>query len=161
MKALLLFFFLFVFAICSDYRRPSKSQIKCFIREIGMVETKKLLESLRKYHRTNGKATLLDYILQKRLDLKAVSDKCLLKINNRIRRRLDKLDEAFNQALNQKLVKYYINSILRDKKVKDAFIYHLNNNNKEGLRACTKFLVNEKLCTRIMKMLAKTIEDKK
>ena len=79
MKSVLLLF-LFTFIFCGDYRLPSKSEEKCLTNALGLEQAKKLLDSLEKYHTVNKKATLLDYILAQRPELKEVSDKCLLKV---------------------------------------------------------------------------------
>ena len=162
MKYILLLLFVWTLATCSDYRFPSKSEKKCFVNQIGEEKTKTLLQSLRKYHRTNGKATLLDYILAKRPELKYISDKCLLKIKRK--RKLDGnklLQDAFDKAMENKLVKYYLKSILRDTALKNKFVDLLKKDNNEALDACKKYLPDEGICKIIMQMLADSIEKAK
>ena len=161
MKNVLLLLLLFVFVFCSDYRKPSHSEKKCLLTELGLEQTKKLLASLRKYHRVNGKATLLDYILDKRPELKEVSDKCLLKIGKKKRRNLDKLQDAFDNAMNDEMVNYYLKSILRDEQVKNELISELKKGNKEAINACKNFLPSDEICKLILTLLAKSLEKRK
>ena len=161
MKNVLLLLLLFVFVFCSDYRKPSHSEKKCLLTELGLEQTKKLLASLRKYHRVNGKATLLDYILDKRPELKEVSDKCLLKIGKKKRRNLDKLQDAFDNAMNDEMVNYYLKSILRDEQVKNELISELKKGNKEAINACKNFLPSDDICKLILTLLAKSLEKRK
>ena len=161
MKNILLFLFLFVFVFCSDYRKPAHSEKKCLVNELGLEQTKKLLESLRKYHRVNGKATLLDYILDKRPELKEVSDKCLLKIGKKKRRNLDKIQDAIDEALNNEVVNYYLKSILRDEQVKNELISELKKGNKEAIDACKNFLPSDEMCKLVLSLLAKSLENRK
>ena len=80
--------------------------------------------SFRKYHRSNGKATLLDYILDKRQDLKEVAKECLLKIR---RRRLDKTADVIDEAFKNEMVNYYLKAILRDENVVNLVVDFISN----------------------------------
>ena len=155
MKSYFILLILFISISCSDYRKPSKSQRKCLVKKLGETEAKKLLASLRKYHRTNGKATLYDYILARRPDLKEISDECLLKIK---KRRLDKTEDAISKAFDNPLVKYYLKSILRDEKVKNELLEELKKENNEAIKACLKTLPNQEICKLVCDLLAKQLE---
>ena len=155
MKSYFVLLILFISISCSDYRKPSKSERKCLVKKLGEAETKKLLASLRKYHRTNGKATLYYYILARRPDLKEISAECLLKIK---KRRLDKTEDAISKAFDNPLVKYYLKSILRDEKVKNELIEELKKENNEALKACLKTLPNQEICKLVCDLLAKQLE---
>ena len=157
MKRFLRLLILFIGIICSDYRKPSKSERKCLVKKLGEINTTKLLASLRKYHRSYGKATLLDYILAQRPDLKEVADICLLKIK---KRRADNPEELINKAVDNALVKYYFNSIMRDEKIKTEIIKELKKNDNEGLKACLKVLPDKEICQLVIDLLAKILENK-
>ena len=141
------FIILFLGIFCGDYRKPTRSQRKCFVKKIGEEPTKKLLDSLRKFHRSNGKATLLDYILEKREDLKHIADECLL--NNRRRRRLD---NELNSL--ESIVKYYLNAILKDEKAKKEFSDALKKNKQMANEICEKYLHNKQFCTPLIDSMA-------
>ena len=161
MKNILLLLILFTFSFCSDYRKPSRTEKKCLINNLGEVQTQKLLESLRKYHRVNGKATLLDYILERRPEMKEIADKCLLKVDKKDRRRLDyNLQDAIDSALNNSMVNYYLESILRDQELKSELISELNKENGEALKACKDYLESEEMCKMVLSLLAESIEKK-
>ena len=148
---------LFISVFCGDYRKPTRTQRKCFVKKIGEEPTQKLLDSLRKFHRSNGKATLLDYILEKRQDLKNIADECLL--NNRRRRRLDKLDKLGKLDSNQlnsleSMVKYYLKAILKDEKAKKQFSDGLKKNKQMAKEICEKYLHNKQFCTPLIDSMA-------
>ena len=141
---------LFIGAFCGDYRKPTRSQRKCFVNKIGEESTRKLLDSLRKFHRSNGKATLLDYILEKRQDLKDIADECLL--SNRRRRRLDKEINSL-----ESIVKYYLNAILKDENAKKEFSDALKKNKQMANEICEKYLHNKQFCTPLIESMANII----
>ena len=151
MKAVYFLIILFIGAFCRDYRWPTGTQIKCFKKYIGEGGVKKLLESFRKYHRSHGKATLLDYILDKRGDLKSISDECLLKISRR-RRRLDKEE---NMDFVERIIKYYLDAILKDEKMKAQFSEALKKNKETAIEVCKKSMQNSELCAQIIEMMDK------
>ena len=76
---MLIYFILFIGIICPDPRKPSKLVKKCFIESIGEKETKALLSSFRKYHRSNGKAKFAKFITEKKPELKETLQKCSIK----------------------------------------------------------------------------------
>ena len=150
MKNILLLIILFIGAFCRDYRKPTRTQRKCFVKNIGEEETRKLFDSLRKYHRSHGKATLLDYIFDKREDLKSIADECLL--NTSRRRRLDKeLDSV------ERIIKYYLDSFLKDEKMKKEFSEALKKNKKEANQVCQKSMQNSELCNQLIDIMAKVV----
>ena len=65
------------------------------------------------------------------------------------------------KALNNRMVKYYLRSILRDAKVKNEFINELKSNSKETVDACKSVLPNEEICKKVLSLLAKSLEKKK
>ena len=144
------FIILFLGIFCGDYRKPTRSQRKCFVQKIGEEPTKKLLDSLRKFHRSNGKATLLDYILEKRQDLKYIADECLLNIRRRRR-----LDNELNSL--ESIVKYYLNAILKDEKAKKEFSDALKKNKQMANEICEKYLHNKQFCTPLIDSMANII----
>ena len=150
MKNILLVIILFIGAFCGDYRKPTRSQRKCFVKKIGEELTRKLFDSLRKYHRSNGKAKLLDYIFDKRQDLKNVAEECLLSFRRRRR-----LDGELNSI--ESIVKYYLNAILKDEKVKKEFSDALKKNKKMGNEICEKYLQNKQYCTLLIDSMANII----
>ena len=157
MKNVLLLFLL-IGVFCGDYRRPSPTQKKCIEKKIGKEQTKKLLESLRKYHRTNGKATILDYILEKRGDLKGVAEECLLGSRRR-RRRLDKtVSEKINDSFNNKVVKYYMNALLRDPKAKTSILDNIDKAQKDSIKACKRYLKSDEICKMVVDAILQRIE---
>ena len=157
MKNVLLLFLL-IGVFCGDYRRPSPTQKKCIEKKIGKEPTKKLLESLRKYHRTNGKATILDYILEKRGDLKGVAEECLLGSRRR-RRRLDKtVSEKINDSFNNKVVKYYMNALLRDPKAKTSILDNIDKAQKDSIKACKRYLKSDEICKMVVDAILQRIE---
>ena len=157
MKSVLLLFLL-IGVFCGDYRRPSPTQKKCIEKKIGKEQTQKLIESLRKYHRINGKATILDYILEKREELKNVADECLL--GNR--RRLDKnISEQINEAFNNSLVNYYMKALLRDPKAKSAILNNIEKTQEESIKACKTYLTNDKICKMVVDAIIERIVGKK
>ena len=157
MKNVLLLFLL-IGVFCGDYRRPSPTQKKCIEKKIGKEPTKKLLESLRKYHRTNGKATILDYILEKRGDLKGVAEECLLGSRRR-RRRLDKtVSEKINDSFNNKVVKYYMNALLRDPKAKTSILDNIDKAQKDSIKACKRYLQSDEICKMVVDAILQRIE---
>ena len=157
MKNVLLLFLL-IGVFCGDYRRPSPTQKKCIEKKIGKEPTKKLLESLRKYHRTNGKATILDYILEKRGDLKDVAEECLLGTRRR-RRRLDKtVSEKINDSFNNKVVKYYMNALLRDPKAKTSILENIDKAQKDSIKACKRYLKSDEICKMVVDAILQRIE---
>ena len=158
MKNVLLLFLL-IGVFCGDYRRPSPTQKKCIEKKIGKEQTKKLLESLRKYHRTNGKATILDYILEKRGDLKGVAEECLLGSRRR-RRRLDKtVSEKINDSFNNKVVKYYMNALLRDPKAKTSILDNIDKAQKDSIKACKRYLKSDEICKMVVDAILQRIEN--
>ena len=166
MKTFLLLMVLFIGVFCGDYRRPSPAAKKCMEKMMGKLNVKKLIESLRKYHRTNGKATILDYILEKRPELKNVAEECLLKTKRR--RRLDRYSNtlnAFNEQLdeifNNELMEFYMRALLRDKKAKNAILSELDKNESEGIEACKQLLAKEEICKMIINKLKKKIKERK
>ena len=146
--------FLFFTVYCGDYRKPTRAQRNCFAKKIGEEETKKLILSLRKYHRTNGKATLLDYILDKRTDLKSIADECLLKI----KRRLDRISDDIDKAFQNQLVDYYMKALLRDERVKSEIINDLKVNKNFAVKSCSKHLNVEDLCALIIDKILEKLE---
>jgi hypothetical protein len=154
MKYFILLSLLFFTVFCGDYRKPTRAQRNCFVKNIGEEETKKLIISLRKYHRTNGKATLLDYILDKRTDLKNIADECLLKI----KRRLDKISDDIDKAFQNQLVDYYMKAILRDERVKSEIINDLKVNKNFAVKSCSKHLNVEDLCALIIDKILQKLE---
>ena len=167
MKTFLLLMVLFIGVFCGDYRRPSPTAKKCMEKIMGKSNVKKLIESLRKYHRTNGKATILDFILEKRPELKNVAEECLLKTKRR-RRRLDRksntlnsVNEQLDELFNTELVEYYMRALLRDKKAKNAILSELDKNEAEGINACKQFLGNEEMCKMIINTIRRKIIEKK
>ena len=141
---------LFIGAFCGDYRKPTRSQRKCFVKKIGEELTRNLLDGLRKFHRSNWKATLLDYILEKRQDLKNIADECLL--SNRRRRRLDKEINSI-----ESIVKYYLNAILKDENAKKEFSDALKKNKQKANETCEKYLHNKQFCTPLIESMANII----
>ena len=156
MKNVLLLLFVFTFAFCSDYRKPTKTQKKCFVKRIGEDATIKLLESLRKYHRTNGKATLLDYILDKRPDLKDAADVCLLNIR---RRRLDKKKPEMKDI--DAAIQYYLESLGRDNKVTKDLKKGLNENKNLAILSCKSYIQDKTLCRPIIESMLKNLNKNK
>ena len=150
MKNFFLLIILFIGVFCGDYRKPTRSQRKCFVKNIGEELTRKLFDSLRKFHRTNGKATLLDYILEKREDLRYVADECLL--GNRRRRRLDNVLNSF-----ESIIKYYLNAILKDENAKKEFSDALKKNKQMANEVCNKYLHNKDYCTPLIDSMANII----
>ena len=157
MKKEIILFFLFVTVFCGDYRKPTRASRNCFVNILGEEKTKKLLQSLRKYHRSNGKATLLDYILDKRQDLKEVAKECLLKIR---RRRLDKTADVIDEAFKNEMVNYYLKAILRDENVKNQLIEKLRTNEQVALKTCNNFLVSEEICKMVINKLVEKLKEK-
>ena len=157
MKTFFIVLILFTSIICGDYRMPNKSERKCLVKKLGEKDTQKLLASLRKYHRANGKATLYDYILDKRPDLKEVSNQCLLKIK---KRRLDGTKDEKNETITNSLFKYYLNSILRDEKIKNAMIQGLKKNNNEAIKVCLQILPNKAICKTVIYYLIQQLKKK-
>ena len=156
MKSVLLLLFILTFTFCMDYRKPTITQKKCFVKRLGEEATKKLLESLRKYHRTHGKATLLDYILDKRPDLKDVADVCLL--NNR-RRRLDK--KKFDSKEIDNVVQYYLDSVLRDNNIKKQLEKGLKENKNLAILACKSHLQYKDICKPMIESMLKNLNKNK
>ena len=154
MKYFIFLSFLFFTVFCGDYRKPTRAQRNCFVNKIGEEETKKLILSLRKYHRTNGKATLLDYILDKRTDLKNIANECLLKI----KRRLDRISDDIDKAFQNQLVDYYMKAILRDERVKSEIINDLKVNKNVAVKSCLKILDVKDICTLIIDKLLEKLE---
>ena len=150
MKNILVLMLFFIGAFCGDYRKPTRSQRKCFVKKIGEELTRKLLDSLRKFHRSNGKATLLDYILEKREDLKYVADECLLGIRRRRR-----LDNELNSL--ESIVKYYLNAILKDEKAKKEFSDALKKNKQMANEICEKYIHNKQFCIPLIDSMANII----
>ena len=152
MKNALLLLLIFTFTLCSDYRKPTRAQKKCLVKRLGEEVAKKLLESLRKYHRSNGKATLLDYIIDKRPDLKEVADECLLNIR---RRRLDK-----NNQLNEvdEFVEYYFKSLMKDNKAKSELYKELKKNKSLAIITCETFMQNKEYCKPVVEAMLKTLK---
>ena len=155
MKYFILQAFLFFTVFCGDYRKPTRAQRNCIAKKIGEEETKKLILSLRKYHRTNGKATLLDYILDKRGDLKSVADECLLKI----KRRLDKISDDIDKAFKNQLIDYYMKALLRDERVKSEIINNLEINKNLAISSCSNFLNDKDICTLIVDKIMNEIKN--
>ena len=156
MKYFILLSFLFFTVFCGDYRKPTRAQRNCISKKIGEEETKKLILSLRKYHRTNGKATLLDYILDKRLDLKDLVNECLLKT----KRRLDKISDDIDKAFKNQLVDYYMKAILRDERVKTEVINNLKVNKDYAINSCSNFLTDKDICTLVIDKILQKLEEK-
>ena len=154
MKYFILLSYLFFTVFCGDYRKPTRAQRNCISKKIGEEETKKLILSLRKYHRTNGKATLLDYILDKRTDLKNIANECLLKI----KRRLDKISDDIDKAFQNQLVDYYMKALLRDERVKSEIINDLKVNKNVAVKSCLKLLDVKDICTLIIDKLLEKLE---
>ena len=156
MKYILLLLFIFTFTFCLDYRKPTKTQKKCFAKRLGEDATQKLLESLRKYHRTHGKATLLDYILDKRPDLKDVADVCLLNIR---RRRLDKKNKNPGMKEIDQAIKYYMDSLGRDSKVRNELSKGLKENKNLAIHTCKSYLQDKELCKLIIESMQKNFNE--
>ena len=156
MKYFILLSFLFLTVFCGDYRKPTRAQRNCIASKIGEEETKKLILSLRKYHRTNGKATLLDYILKKREDLRSVANECLLKI----RRRLDKISDDIDKAFKNQLVDYYFKAILRDERTKTEVINNLKINKEYAISSCSNILTDKEMCTLVIEKIMQKLEEK-
>ena len=156
MKYFILISLLFFTVFCGDYRKPTRAQRNCFVKNIGEEETKKLIISLRKYHRTNGKATLLDYILDKRTDLKNIANECLLKI----KRRLDKISDDIDKAFKSQLVDYYMKAILRDERVKTEILNNLKLNRDFAINACSNHLNDKNICTLVIDKIVQKLEEK-
>ena len=154
-KVLLLLLFTIVF--CGDYRKPTRAQRKCFVKRLGEETTIKLFESLRKYHRTNGKATLLDYILDKRPDLKDVADECLLHMNRR--RRLDKKKNTQNEDIINLAVKYYLDSLMKDNKTRNELLKNLKKNKNLALMSCKAFIENKEFCEPVINAMQQNLEN--
>ena len=152
MKYLLLLILL-IALLCEDYRRPTRTQRKCFVKKIGKDLTNELLKSLSNYHNSYDKATLLDYILDRRPDLNVIADECLLSMK---RRRMDK-----NQNTEDRIIKYYLNSILKDKKAKISISNNLNINYNLGLNACKQYLLNQQICPLLLKSMKQLYDNKK
>ena len=155
MKNILLFL-LFISVFCGDYRKPTKAERNCIVNKLGEIKAKKLLISLRKYHRSNGKATLLDYILNKRQDLKEVAEECLLKIG---KRRMDDTQDTIEEAFKNEMVNYYLKFILRDQRVKKEIIDKLKHNDQTAYKTCNKFLVSEDICKMVVDKLIEKLQE--
>ncbi len=163
---LLMVMVLFIGVFCGDYRSPSHAAKKCMEKIMGKLNVKKLIKSLRKYHKTNAKATILDFILEKRPELKNVAEECLLKTKRR--RRLDRYSNtlnAFNEQLdelfNNEIIEYYMRALLRDKKAKNAILSELDKNEEEGINACKQFLGKEEMCKMIINTMRRKIIERK
>ena len=159
MKNVLLILFLLTIESCSDYRKPTSAQRKCFVKRLGEENTKKLFDSLRKYHRSHGKATLLDYILDKRPDLKSIADECLLSIK---RRRLDRRSKKKNIDKDEldKTVKYYVSSLLKDGEAKDELFNNLKKNKNLAILSCKSFLEKKEYCRPVVESLLDGMDKK-
>ena len=150
MNNYLLIIILFIGAFCRDYRKPSRMQRKCFENNIGEENTRILLDYLGKYHRFHRKATFLDYIFDKRKDLRNIADECLLNITRRSR-----LNREFNST--QIIVKYYLDSFLKDKKMEKKFSEALKKNEKEAIEVCQKSMQNSELCNILIDIMSKVV----
>ena len=159
MRNFYLLIILLIGVFCYDYRKPSAAAKKCMEKKMGKENTKKLLESLRKYHRTNGKATILDFILEKRPELKDVAEECLLKIKKK--RRLDKEKKSNMEQMEQsEILDYYMKALLKDQKTKNAILSELNENGNQAIDECKKFLPSEEICKMVIDLMIKTINKK-
>lgn len=160
MKTLLLIIVLLVGAFCGDYRMPSQKQKKCIEKKIGKEETKKLIESLIKYHKTNAKATILEYILDRRPELKDVAEECLLNIKRRRRlnRRKKTVSQRLDEAFQTDMFKYFIQSISRDPKIKEKLTQDIDKGRDEGIDSCKSLFVSEKFCTMLVDKTLKNIK---
>ena len=166
MRNFYLLIILLIGVFCYDYRKPSAAAKKCMEKKMGKENTKKLLESLRKYHRTNGKATILDFILEKRPELKDVAEKCLLKITKK--RRLDKenksnieqMEQQMKDLFESEILDYYMKALLKDQKTKNAILSELNENGNQAIDECKKFLPSEEICKMVIDLMIKTINKK-
>ena len=159
MRNFLLLIILLIGVFCYDYRKPNAAARKCMEKKMGKENTKKLLESLRKYHRTNGKATILDFILEKRPELKDVAEECLLKIQKK--RRLDRknkiIADQIKDLFDTEIIDYYMKALLKDQKTKNAILSELNENEKEAIDECKKFLPSEEICKMVIDLIRKKI----
>ena len=158
MKTFLFIIVLFIGVFCGDYRSPSPKQKKCLEKKIGNEKTKELLESLKKYNRTNAKATILDFILEEKPELKNVAEECLLKIKRR--RRLNKrkkIADKIDNAFNNDVAKYYMDALLRDPGTKDKILRDIHRNRNDAVKSCQKFVANEEICDLVINMIIKNI----
>ena len=159
MKRLILLF-LFSLIVCGDYRKPSKVERKCIIKKIGIEPAKKLFASLRKYHRSHGKATLLDYINAEREDLKELADECLLKINKRrnLNNKKNKSIGLAGDLFNSPMASYYLEAMLRDEKVKKQLLTELSKSKVAAIAICKEIISDDTLCKLIAEMLITYLE---
>ena len=146
-----IYLLLLLSVICSDYRRPTKSAKNCLIMKYGEEETKQLLAGLRKYHRSHGKATFYEYILAKKPELKEEVEECLMP---KIRRRLE---TKKGKTKKSAVMEYYLQSIIKDKKVKKKIMRGLSRKTKsKAVKKCKKYLAQKGACKYVVrKLLAK------
>ena len=154
MKIIFLFCLIFI-VVCEDYRKPNKEMRKCLKETIGKENLKSLLLSLRKYHATNSKATLLDLINDRKPEYKDIIEKCLVKNQ---RRRLEKIG---SDIVNPEEY-FYVRAILKDKKVRRKIYKHLKKEGKEtAIEICLKFINNNNSCKYIVNLFSQKLGQKK
>ena len=66
-----------------------------------------------------------------------------------------------NQNIEDRIIKYYLNSILRDKKAKISISNNLNINYNLGLNACKQYLLNQQICAPLLKSMKQLYDNKK